>query len=172
MRWVVASLCVAFFALVATQAQMLLTNRELFVTLVDGSRVDLSVVSDSVPVIMVRHMGAACSHCMEQIRALQNATDRIRAAGARAYAFSHDDDSTCLATQEQLQLDTTCITICSDTDNRTAAALGCVFSEVDGTETNLHMVMVVHRRRVLFEHFSLTPLMGFERVIAAVNSTK
>jgi hypothetical protein len=73
---------------------------------------------------------------------------------------------------KQLRIDPNAIALCSDIDDATANALGCVIAERDGTITDLHLVMVLYRRRVLFEHYSITPLMSFGDVMGVVANVR
>lgn len=137
-----------------------------------GTQIDLHAISDTLPIIVVRYLGAQCSHCVDQLRALQESSARIVKAGTRIYALSADDVETCLQTARRLSLDSTIITLCTDEENTVAQKLGCIIEEIDGTTTNLHLVMVLYRRAIVFEHYTLTPLMGFERVFDAVAAAR
>lgn len=138
----------------------------------EGRAIDIRSLSDTQPLIILRYLGASCSHCIDQLLALRESSERIRTAGLHVIAMSHDDPHTCAMAMQRLALDSTWITLCSDNDNNTATALGCVIDELDTTTTNLHMVMVAHKRQVLFEHYSLVPLMAFDHVINVADSAR
>lgn len=133
-----------------------------------GDTVDILAVSENEPLILVRHLGATCSHCVEQVRALLRYHTVTGPLPCMVYAISSDDVQTCDTMTRKLAIDTTALRLCSDADDACANALGCVIAEKDGTITDLHLVMVLHRRRVLFEHYSITPLMSFGDMIASV----
>ncbi len=169
MKWLLV-FAVSISITTASDESRRLLVRELPVVTFDGNVVDIRTLSDTQPLIVLRHLGASCSHCIDQLLALRESSERIRTAGLHVIAMSHDDPHACASAMQRLDLDSTSITLCSDTDNTTANALGCVIDEVDGTTTNLHMVMVVHKRDVLFEHYSLVPLMSFDHVITVADS--
>ena len=137
-----------------------------------GDTVDLLTASDAAPIIVVRHLGATCSHCVEQVRALLRYHTVSGTLPCMVYAISSDDVPTCDTMTRKLAIDTTALRLCSDADDACANALGCVISEKDGTITDLHLVMILHRRRVIFEHYSITPLMSFGDVMQVASSAK
>ena len=134
--------------------------------------VDLLAVSENGPIILVRHLGATCSHCVEQVRALLRYHTVSGPLPCMVYAISSDDVQTCDTMTRKLAIDTTTLRLCSDADDACANALGCVIAEKDGTITDLHLVMILHRRRVIFEHYSITPLMSFGDVMQVASSAK
>ena len=134
--------------------------------------VDLLAVSENGPIILVRHLGATCSHCVEQVRALLRYHTVSGPLPCMVYAISSDDVPTCDTMTRKLAIDTTALRLCSDADDACANALGCVIAEKDGTITDLHLVMILHRRRVIFEHYSITPLMSFGDVMQVASSAK
>ena len=137
-----------------------------------GDTVDLLAVSDYEPLLVVRHLGATCSHCVEQLRAIIRYHDVSGPLPCRVVAFSSDDVQTCDTMTKQLRIDPKFISLCSDHEDAVANALGCVITERDGTITDLHLVMVLYRRRVLFEHYSITPLMSLGDVMGVVANVK
>ncbi len=169
MKWLLA-FAVSISITTASDESRRLLVRELPVVTFDGNVVDIRTLSDTQPLIVLRYLGASCSHCIDQLLALRESSERIRNAGLRVVALSHDDPHACATAMQRLDLDSAWITLCSDTDNTTAKALGCVIDELDGSTTNLHMVMVVHKRQVLFEHYSLVPLMSFANVVTIADS--
>ena len=134
--------------------------------------VDLLAVSENGPIILVRHLGATCSHCVEQVRALLRYHTVSGPLPCMVYAISSDDVQTCDTMTRKLAIDTTTLRLCSDADDACANVLGCVIAEKDGTITDLHLVMILHRRRVIFEHYSITPLMSFGDVMQVASSAK
>jgi peroxiredoxin len=137
-----------------------------------GDTVDLLAVSDSEPLLVVRHLGATCSHCVEQLRAIIRHHTVLGPLPCRVIALSADDVQTCDSMTKHLRTDPNVISLCSDHEDAVANALGCVIAERDGTITDLHLVMVLYRRRVLFEHYSITPLMSFGDVMSVVANLK
>ena len=133
-----------------------------------GDTVDLLAVSDTEPLLVVRHLGATCSHCVEQLRVIIRYHDVSGPLPSKVIAFSSDDVQTCDTMTKQLRIDPKIISLCSDHEDAVANALGCVIAERDGTITDLHLVLVLYRRRVLFEHYSITPLMSFGDVMGVV----
>jgi hypothetical protein len=79
---------------------------------------------------------------------------------------------------KQLRIDPKLISLCSDHEDAVANALGCVISERDGTITDLHLVMVLYRRRGVLEPEKkkpqkfFTPLMSFGDVMGVVANVK
>ena len=171
MKWLLAIAACISIATASDDSPRRLAQELPLVTF-DGKAIDIRSLSDTQPLIVLRYLGASCSHCIDQLLALRESRERIRRAGLHVIAMSHDDPQTCDTAMQRLALDTIWITLCSDNDNRTATALGCVIDELDKTTTNLHMVMVVYKRQVLYEHYSLVPLMAFDHVIRVAASAR
>lgn len=171
MRFLVL-VCALIAIYTESHAQQRTFERLPVVVSAGGDTVDLLEASDVAPIIVVRHLGATCSHCVEQVRALIRYHDVSGPLPAKVHAISSDDVPTCDSMTRTLRLDTTTIALCSDADDACANALGCVIAEKDGTITDLHLVMVLHRRRVVFEHYSITPLMSFGDVMRIAADTK
>lgn len=165
MRVAILLACAAFVMCTDLYAQRRVINNLPRVVQAGGDTVDLVASSDIAPTIVVRHLGATCSHCVEQLRALLQHHQVSGPIPTTVYAISSDDLPTCDTMTRKLDISASPIKLCSDADDVCANALGCVISEKDGTITDLHLVMILHHRRVLFEHYSITPLMSFGRVM-------
>ena len=158
---IIVLVCALIAFCTEAHAQQRMFERLPFVVSAGGDTVDLLAASDVAPIIVVRHLGATCSHCVEQVRALLRYHTVSGPLPCMVYAISSDDVPTCDTMTRKLAINTTALRLCSDADDACANVLGCVISEKDGTITDLHLVMILHRRRVLFEHYSITPLMSF-----------
>lgn len=169
---IIVLVCALIAFCTEAHAQQRTFERLPFVVSAGGDTVDLLAASDVAPIIVVRHLGATCSHCVEQVRALLRYHIVSGPLPCMVYAISSDDVPTCDTMTRKLAIDTTALRLCSDADDACANALGCVISEKDGTITDLHLVMILHRRRVLFEHYSITPLMSFGDVMQVASSAK
>jgi peroxiredoxin len=169
---IIVLVCALIAFCTEAHAQQRTFERLPFVVSAGGDTVDLLTASDAAPIIVVRHLGATCSHCVEQVRALLRYHTVSGPLPCMVYAISSDDVPTCDTMTRKLAIDTTALRLCSDADDACANALGCVISEKDGTITDLHLVMILHRRRVLFEHYSITPLMSFGDVMQVASSAK
>jgi peroxiredoxin len=169
---IIVLVCALIAFCTEAHAQQRTFERLPFVVSAGGDTVDLLAASDAAPIIVVRHLGATCSHCVEQVRALLRYHTVSGPLPCMVYAISSDDVPTCDTMTRKLAIDTTALRLCSDADDACANVLGCVISEKDGTITDLHLVMILHRRRVLFEHYSITPLMSFGDVMQVASSAK
>ncbi len=169
---IIVLVCALIAFCTEAHAQQRTFERLPFVVSAGGDTVDLLAASDVAPIIVVRHLGATCSHCVEQVRALLRYHTVSGPLPCMVYAISSDDVPTCDTMTRKLAIDTTALRLCSDADDACANVLGCVISEKDGTITDLHLVMILHRRRVLFEHYSITPLMSFGDVMQVASSAK
>ena len=169
---IIVLVCALIAFCTEAHAQQRTFERLPFVVSAGGDTVDLLAASDVAPIIVVRHLGATCSHCVEQVRALLRYHTVSGPLPCMVYAISSDDVPTCDTMTRKLAIDTTALRLCSDADDACANALGCVIAEKDGTITDLHLVMILHRRRVLFEHYSITPLMSFGDVMQVASSAK
>lgn len=169
---IIVLVCALIAFCTEAHAQQRTFERLPFVVSAGGDTVDLLAASDVAPIIVVRHLGATCSHCVEQVRALLRYHTVSGPLPCMVYAISSDDVPTCDTMTRKLAINTTALRLCSDADDACANALGCVISEKDGTITDLHLVMILHRRRVLFEHYSITPLMSFGDVTQVASSAK
>lgn len=161
---------IAFHA--ESHAQQRTFERLPVVVSAGGDTVDLLAVSENGPIILVRHLGATCSHCVEQVSALLRYHTVSGPLPSKVFAISSDDVQTCDTMTRKLAIDATALRLCSDVDDACANVLGCVIAEKDGTITDLHLVMILHRRRVIFEHYSITPLMSFGDVMQVASSAK
>ncbi len=169
---IIVLVCALIAFCTEAHAQQRTFERLPFVVSAGGDTVDLLTASDAAPIIVVRHLGATCSHCVEQVRALLRYHTVSGTLPCMVYAISSDDVPTCDTMTRKLAIDTTTLRLCSDADDACANVLGCVISEKDGTITDLHLVMILHRRRVIFEHYSITPLMSFGDVMQVASSAK
>lgn len=137
----------------------------------DGRTIDIVQLSTERPVLLVRFLGSLCSHCMQQIVAINEQADTLRTLNAQVIAFSNNPPAKCAEVILQYHIDTNAVSICSDADNNCARALGASIPERDGSTTDLHAVLVVRKGLVLFEHFSTTPLMSLQGVLRVLATT-
>jgi len=142
------------------------------VTAPDKSPLDIVKLSYERPVIAIRFLGSLCSHCMQQIVRFNERADTLRRYNARVIAFSDNSIENCAEVTRTYRIDTTVITIGSDANNAASRVLGTTISESDGSTTEVHAVLVVHRGRVLFEHYAKTPLLSFGEIAEALAATK
>lgn len=138
----------------------------------DGRAIDIVQLSAERPVVLVRFLGSLCSHCMQQIVAINEQADTLRKLDAMVIAFSNNPPAKCAEVTQQYRIDTNVIAICSDSDNNCARALGASIRERDESTTNLHAILVVRKGLVLFEHFSTTPLMTLQDVLNVLATTR
>ncbi len=134
----------------------------------DGRTIDVVQLSMERPIVLVRFLGSLCSHCMQQIVAINEHVDALRKLNAKVIAFSNNPPAKCAEVTLQYHIDTNAIAICSDTNNNCARALGASIQERDGSTTDLHAILVMSKGLVLFEHFSTTPLMSLQGVLKAL----
>lgn len=133
-----------------------------------GRSVDVVALSDSIPVVAIRFLGSMCSHCMRQLLHFKRQTEEFSNAGACIVAFSDNDVETCHEVTEQYQFDPRVFKICSDVNNVCSKSLGSSIVERDGSVTELHALLILHKREVLFEHYSTTPLMDVESILSKI----
>lgn len=129
--------------------------------------VSLDVVQRSYdqPLIVIRFLGSLCSHCMQQLVALNERSAEFKELNTKIIAFSNNPPSKCAEVMTGYYIDTSVIAICSDTDNACSRALGSTIAEKDGSTTDLHAFLILDKGLVVFEHYSATPLMGFASVM-------
>lgn len=135
------------------------------VTAADGRSVDIIKLSYDQPVVIIRFLGSLCSHCMQQIVALNERASTFRTLNARVIAFSNNPPLKCAEVTRAYHIDTAVVTICSDTGNTCSQALGTTIVETDGSTTDLHAFLVIDKGLVLYEYYSASPLMSFQTVI-------
>lgn len=131
----------------------------------DSMSVDIVKRSYDQPLIVIRFLGSLCSHCMQQLVALNERAAEFKELNTKIIAFSNNPPSKCAEVMTQYHIDTSVISICSDTDNACSRALGSTITEKDGSTTDLHAFLILDKGLVVFEHYSATPLMGFASVM-------
>lgn len=136
----------------------------------DSARVNVIARSQQQPLVVIRFLGAMCSHCVQQLVAINEQREAFKSTGARIVAFSDDSPSECIEAIRRYGLDTSVISLCSDPDGQCSRALGATIHESDGSETDLHALLVMYRGQILSEHFSVTPLMNFRGVLHTLHS--
>lgn len=134
----------------------------------DSTEVDLLRESERTPIVAVRHLGAICSHCVQQIILLNEYAEEFRRHSARVFAFSMDNEDECLKATTLYGIDTSVIQLCHDKRDACSKAIGSTIREVDGSYTDLHAVLVIRDRRVVFEHYATQPLMSLGGVFEAL----
>lgn len=134
----------------------------------DSTEVDLLRESERSAVIAVRHLGAICSHCVEQIILINDNAQEFRRRNARVFAFSMDNEEECRNASEYYRIDTSVVALCYDQGDRCSKTIGSTIREIDGSFTDLHAVLVIRHRKIVFEHFSTQPLMSLGGVFDAL----
>lgn len=132
--------------------------------------VDVVRLSYERPIIAVRFLGALCSHCMQQIVALNEKAPLLTASGTKIIAFSNNPPEKCAEAARTYKLDSNVISLCSDTDDACSRVLGTTITEVDGSQTELHAFVVLYKGQIRFEYYDISPLMAFDHVIALLPS--
>lgn len=137
----------------------------------DAANTPFSVMSlsEGQSVIVIRYLGYGCSHCIEQLLALQKLSDTLKTKNIRVVAFSEDTPDENAGVMRKYGFDASVFTLASDVANASANSLGAVYAEADGTETELHVSMVVQRGLVKFAHFDTKPMMDVQVLIAEAN---
>lgn len=138
----------------------------------DSISVDVVQLSYDQPLIVIRFLGSLCSHCMQQLVALNERSADFKELHTKIIAFSNNPPSKCAEVTTNYRIDTSVIDICSDTDNACSRALGTTITEKDGSITDLHAFLILDRGQVMFEHYSATPLMGFASVMDVLRRLK
>ncbi len=136
----------------------------------DSALVDVVERSQTQPVIVIRFLGSLCSHCMQQIVALNERSEELKALNTRIIAFSNNLPSKCAEVVRDYRIDTSVIDICSDPENSCSRTLGSTIPENDGTTTELHAFLIVNKGVVHYEHYSTTPLMSFASAFNVIRS--
>ncbi|MBU3679425.1 MAG: redoxin domain-containing protein [Candidatus Kapabacteria bacterium] len=134
-----------------------------------GNSVNIVAMSDTSPVIAVRFLGSMCTHCMQQLSLMKQYTQQLRALGARVVAFSQNDVSECREVSKQYGFADDVFLLCSDADNRCSRSFGTTITERDSSITELHGLRIFLNRRVVFEHYSMTPFMDIPRLLAILS---
>lgn len=132
----------------------------------DNTAISVMTLSQEQPVIVIRYLGYGCSHCIEQLLALQKLSPVLKEKHIRVIAFSDDTPQQNQTVMTKYNFDPTLFTLASDPAKASAYSLGAVYPEADGTTTELHVSMVVQRGRVKFAHFDSKPLMDVQSLLA------
>jgi peroxiredoxin len=122
-------------------------------------------LSQKKPVIVIRYLGYGCSHCIEQLLALQKLTDRLKAGQIRVIAFSDDLPEQNQTVVQKYAFDPAVFTFAFDPAKSLARSIGAVYKEEDGTMTELHVSLIVRAGRVDFANFDTKPYMDIENLI-------
>jgi peroxiredoxin len=131
--------------------------------------ISVEALSQEQPVIVIRYLGYGCSHCIEQLLALQKLSATLKAKRIRVIAFSDDTPEQNQTVMTKYGFDPALFTLASDPAKASAYSLGAVYPETDGTLTELHVSMVVQRGRVNFAHFDSKPMMDVQALLAQVS---
>jgi peroxiredoxin len=133
---------------------------------INKQEIDLKTLSENTgSVVLIRYLGYSCSHCIEQLIALNKRADTLKKLGVRVIAFSEDDAEQNAAVAKKYGFDADVFTIASDADNRYGQRLGAVFKEPNGDETNLHAAIVVRRDTVMFAVMDIKPFMAIDSLV-------
>ncbi len=139
----------------------------------NGAEIDLKALSEKhTSVLLVRYLGYSCSHCIEQLIALNKRADTLRQLNVRVIAFSEDDAEQNAVLMKKYQFDPTVFTLASDTDNRIGRRFGAVFKEPNGEETNLHAAIVVRRDTIMYAVMDIKPFMAIDSLVKESQRTK
>jgi thioredoxin-dependent peroxiredoxin len=125
-------------------------------------------LSEKQPVIVIRYLGYGCSHCIEQLLALQKLSDTLKMRHIRIIAFSDDTPEQNAAVMTKYGFDPALFTLASDPAKASAYSLGAVYPETDGTMTELHVSLVVQKGVVNFAHFDSKPMMDVRGLLERV----
>ncbi|TAE26444.1 MAG: hypothetical protein EAZ92_10945 [Candidatus Kapaibacterium sp.] len=145
-----------------------LTGKNLPATLLqntDKTSLSPAELSDANAVIVIRYLGYSCSHCIEQLLALQKLTDRLKSARVKVIAFSDDTPEQNLVVLQKYEFDPAVFSFAFDPAKSLGRSIGAVYTEEDGAKTELHVSMVVRKRRVEFAHFDTKPMMDVEELL-------
>jgi peroxiredoxin len=138
----------------------------------EGFSVDIVKESYNHPVIVIRFLGSLCSHCMQQIVALNEKAPVLKSINVRVIAFSNNPPEKCAEVARNYHIDTSVISICSDADNACSKVIGTTILERDNSITDLHAFIVIDKGLVLREHYSTTPLMSFQSIIEELSARR
>lgn len=136
----------------------------------DNTPLSVATLSEKQPVIVIRYLGYGCSHCIEQLLALQKLSETLKAKHVRVIAFSDDTPEQNQTVMVKYGFDPTIFILAADPAKASAYSLGAVYSEADGTTTELHVSLVVQRGRVSFAHFDSKPMMDVQTLLAQIPS--
>ncbi len=145
-----------------------LTGKNLPATLLqntDKTSLSPAELSEQGTVIVIRYLGYGCSHCIEQLLALQKLTSRLKSARVKVIAFSDDMPEQNLVVVQKYEFDPAVFSFAFDPAKSLGRSIGAVYTEDDGAKTELHVSMVVRKRRVEFAHFDTKPMMDVEELL-------
>jgi thioredoxin-dependent peroxiredoxin len=126
-------------------------------------------MSEKKPIIVIRYLGYGCSHCIEQLLALQKFTDRLKAGQIRVIAFSDDLPEQNQTVVQKYAFDPAVFTFAFDPAKSLARSIGAVYREEDGAMTELHVSLIVRAGgRVDFANFDTKPYMDVENLVNQV----
>lgn len=137
----------------------------LSITDADGCALNVVQRSIDTPMILIRFMGNTCSHCMEQLIALNKCAAQLKTSGVRVVAFSEDGADDNRVTMKKYSFDADVFTFATDAAGLTAKELGALYTEKDGSETELHVALVVKRGVVVFAHYDTKPFMSVDELL-------
>ncbi len=126
---------------------------------------NLTEISYSKPIIIVRYLGYVCAHCVEQLSYLNQQSERLRELDVSVYAFSPDDTEKNALLYERLEYDPNVVHLCSDPDNAVAKRIGAM-RVIDDTARDLHVSMVMYNGRVVYSTYTESPYLDVERLVA------
>ena len=115
--------------------------------------------------LFIRYLGYGCSHCIEQLLALQRRSEELKSAGIRVIAFSDDAPAENRAVIQKYGFAPEVFTLASDPVKSSARSLGAVYAETDGSTTELHVSLAVRGGKVVFAHFDSKPMMDVQELI-------
>jgi thioredoxin-dependent peroxiredoxin len=128
--------------------------------------VDAIEISKQKPVIMIRYLGYGCSHCVEQLTAINALADSLKQYGIPVLAFSSDAPEDNILMLKAMKYDTSVMSVLSDYSDNSAKKLGGQFREENGTTTQLHIAMIVRNGIVRFANFDTKPFMDAPYLLA------
>ena len=134
-----------------------------------GRSIDVIALSDSVPVVAMRFLGAMCTHCMQQLAHFQEYTEQFRALKCVVIAFSDNDVEKCREVTRQYAFASHVFMLCSDANNTCSKAYGTTIAERNGSVTELHGIRILDKRNVIFEHYSATPYMDVRNILSVLS---
>lgn len=122
-------------------------------------------ISEKQVVIVIRYLGYGCSHCIEQLLTLQQSTQMLDSAKVRVVAFSDDTPEQNAVVMGKYKFDPRVFTFAFDPAKSMGRSIGAVYTEEDGSKTELHVAMIVRKGRVEFAHFDTKPMADVQALI-------
>lgn len=138
----------------------------------NGTTIDIVAASDTMPVIAIRFLGSMCSHCMQQLLLFKEYSEEFKKLGVRVIAFSDNEVSACQRVTSEYQFSPEVFSICSDSSNVCSRALGTTITERNGNVTELHGLLVLQDRTVLFEHYSALPYKDVRKIMSVLQASR